>query len=229
MTDQTMQKPAAPAVSPRETRRRRQHAYARREPALCGQQSNISLHLSTFEEVEERARLAHGAGGVAGCVESAALMDATPEHFDKTFDVNARGTFFTVQKALPLLRDGGSVVLLSSYVHALGVPSWSAYSASKAAMRSFARTWAADLKGRGIRVNTVSPGPIDTPIYEVLFKTKEAADAAREKIRQKVPMGRLGTSDEVASAVLFLASDDSSYTTGADLPLDGGIVGFFDF
>jgi len=96
-------------------------------------------------------------------------------------------------------------------------------------MRSFARTWAADLKDRGIRVNTVSPGPIDTPIYEVLFKTKEAADAAREKIRQKVPMGRLGTSDEVASAVLFLASDDSSYTTGADLPLDGGIVGFFDF
>ena len=121
------------------------------------------------------------------------------------------------------------VVLVSSYVHALGVPSWSAYSATKAAMRSFARTWAADLKDRGIRVNTVSPGPIDTPIYEVLFKTKEAADAAREKIRQKVPMGRLGTSDEVASAVLFLASDDSSYTTGADLPLDGGIVGFFDF
>ncbi len=89
--------------------------------------------------------------------------------------------------------------------------------------------WAADLKDREIRVNTVSPGPIDTPIYEVLFKTKEAADAAREKIRQKVPMGRLGTSDEVAAAVLFLASDDSSYTTGADLPLDGGIVGFFDF
>jgi NAD(P)-dependent dehydrogenase (short-subunit alcohol dehydrogenase family) len=121
------------------------------------------------------------------------------------------------------------VALVSSYVHALGVPSWSPYSATKAAMRSFARTWAAELKDRGIRVNTVSPGPIDIPIYEVLFTTKEAADAARERIRQKVPMGRLGTSDEVASAVLFLASDDSGYTTGADLPLDGGIVDFFDF
>ena len=189
--------------------------------------------LDDLDRLYETVRTEKGAIDIvvatAGFVESAVLMDATPEHFDKTFDVNARGTFFTVQKALPLLRDGGSVVLLSSYVHAVGIPSWSAYSASKAAMRSFARTWAADLKDRGIRVNTVSPGPIDTPIYEVLFKTKEAADAAREKIRQKVPMGRLGTSDEVASAVLFLASDDSSYTTGADLPLDGGIVGFFDF
>jgi NAD(P)-dependent dehydrogenase (short-subunit alcohol dehydrogenase family) len=160
----------------------------------------------------------------AAFVESAVLKDATPEHFDKTFDVNARGTFFTVQKALPLLRDGGSVVLVSSGAHALGVPFYTAYSATKAAMRSFARTWAADLKGRGIRVNTVSPGPIDTPIFEVQFKTKEAADAAKEGFRQMVPMGRLGTSDEVASAVLFLASDDSSYTTGADLPVDGGIV-----
>jgi len=189
--------------------------------------------LDDLDRLYETVRTEKGAIDIvvatAGFVESAVLMDATPEHFDKTFDVNARGTFFTVQKALPLLRDGGSVVLLSSYVHAVGIPSWSAYSASKAAMRSFARTWAADLKDRGIRVNTVSPGPIDTPIYEVLFKTKEAADAAREKIRQKVPMGRLGSSDEVASAVLFLASDDSSYTTGADLPLDGGIVGFFDF
>jgi NAD(P)-dependent dehydrogenase (short-subunit alcohol dehydrogenase family) len=160
----------------------------------------------------------------AAFVESAVLKDATPEHFDKTFDVNARGTFFTVRKALPLLRDGGSVVLVSSGAHALGVPFYTAYSATKAAMRSFARTWAADLKDRGIRVNTVSPGPIDTPIFEVQFKTKEAADAAKEGFRQMVPMGRLGTSDEVASAVLFLASDDSSYTTGADLPVDGGIV-----
>ena len=119
------------------------------------------------------------------------------------------------------------MVLRSSYVHALGVQSWSAYSATKAAMRSVARTWAAGLKDRGIRVNTVSPGPINSRIYEVLFKMNEAANAAREKIRQKLPMGRLGTSS--ASAVLFLASDDSVYATGADLPLDVGIVDLLAF
>ena len=141
--------------------------------------------LDDLDRLYETVRTEKGAIDIvvatAGFVESAVLMDATPEHFDKTFDVNARGTFFTVQKALPLLRNGGSVVLLSSYVHALGVPSWSAYSASKAAMRSFARTWAADLKDRGVRVNSVSPGQINISIYYAMFKTRDAADAAREK------------------------------------------------
>jgi NAD(P)-dependent dehydrogenase (short-subunit alcohol dehydrogenase family) len=148
----------------------------------------------------------------------------TPEHFDKTFNINVRGTFFTVQKALPLLRDGGSIVLLSSMVHMKGFPAYGTYSATKAAIRSFTRTWAAEFKGRGIRVNTLSPGMIETPGIDGLFSTKEEADGARAMVRQITPLGRIGRPDEMAAAALFLASDDSSYSTGIDLVADGGIT-----
>ncbi|MCM2422639.1 glucose 1-dehydrogenase [Streptomyces sp. RKAG293] len=156
----------------------------------------------------------------AAFVELATLAEATPEHFDTTFNTNARGTFFTVQKALPLLNDGGSVVLVASIAHLLGAPPYTAYSAAKAAIRSFARSWAAELKERGIRVNSVSPGSIDTPIFET--QAGEAADALRAQMRSMVPLNRLGHAEEVASAVLFLAGDDSSFTTGIDLVIDGG-------
>jgi NAD(P)-dependent dehydrogenase (short-subunit alcohol dehydrogenase family) len=160
----------------------------------------------------------------AGFVERVLTQDATPEHFDKTFAINARGLYFTVQKALPLLRKGGSVVMLSSGLHLKGFPEHGTYAATKAAVRSFARTFAMELKDRGIRVNTLSPGAIDTPIIDGQFKTREEADGARAFFSQITPLGRIGHPQEMASAILFLASDDSSYSTGIDLVADGGIT-----
>lgn len=160
----------------------------------------------------------------AGVAEMAKTKDVTPEHFDKIFNVNARGTFFTVQKALPLLRERGSIVLVASGVYTKGIPHYVTYSATKAAMRSFVRSWAADFKDRGIRVNTLSPGPTDTPIIESQFKSKEGAEGMKKQFAQMVPLGRLGRTEEMASAILFLASDDSSFSTGIDLPADGGLT-----
>lgn len=151
------------------------------------------------------------------------LPDVTPEHFDKIFNINTRGTFFMVQKSLPLLSNGGAIVLVSSVANELGVSMYTVYSASKAATRSFGRTWAAELKERGIRVNTVSPGPIDTPIFETQFHSQEEIDAAKKHFASSVPLGRVGRPEEIASAILFLASDDSSYSTGIDLVADGGL------
>lgn len=160
----------------------------------------------------------------AGFVEHQTIETATPEHFDKTFAVNARAVFFTVQKALPLMTRGGSIVLVSSGMHLKGFPAHGTYAATKAAVRSFARTWAMELKDRGIRVNTLSPGAIETPIIDGQFKTKAEADGAREMFAGITPLGRIGRADEMASAIFFLASDESSYSTGIDLIADGGIT-----
>lgn len=127
-----------------------------------------------------------------------------------------------MQRALPLLRAGGAIVLVASAVHLKGLPVYTAYAATKAAMRSFARSWAAELKDRRIRVNTLSPGPIDTPIIDGQFENAADADAMKAEFARLVPLGRLGTAEEMARAVLFLASDDSSYSTGIDLVADGG-------
>lgn len=158
----------------------------------------------------------------AGIAEAASLPEATPEHFDRTFAINARGTFFTVQKALPLLNEGGSIVLVAGVGHMLGWPDFPAYSASKAAVRSFARSWAAELMGRHIRVNSVSPGPIETPILDGLYIGGSDPEAVRAGLVGTVPMGRMGGADEIASAILFLASSDSSFVTGTDMAVDGG-------
>ncbi|MDH2351668.1 SDR family oxidoreductase [Bradyrhizobium sp. SSUT112] len=160
----------------------------------------------------------------AAFVERKLTVDVTPAHFDKTFGVNARGAYFTVQKALPLMRKGGSIVLVSSGLHLKGLPEHGTYAATKAALRSFSRTWAMELKDRGIRVNTLSPGAIDTPIIDGQFKTPEEADGARAFFASITPLGRIGRPEEMASAILFLASDDSSYSTGIDLAADGGIT-----
>jgi NAD(P)-dependent dehydrogenase (short-subunit alcohol dehydrogenase family) len=160
----------------------------------------------------------------AGFVETVTLAQATPDHFDKTFGINARGTFFTVQKALPLLRDNGSIVLVSSCVANMGIPMSTTYGATKAAIRSFARSWAMELKERGIRVNSLSPGAIDTPILDGQFKTKEEVAGAKKMFAEKTPLGRIGRPEELAAAALFLASDDSSYATGIDLVVDGGMT-----
>ena len=156
--------------------------------------------------------------------EPVVTKDATPEHYDKTFNTNARGSFFTVQKALPLLRNGGSIVLVSSVASVKGIPVYVTYSATKAAMRSFVRSWAADFKDREIRVNTLSPGPIDTPMMASQGASKEQADAFKKQYAQMTTLGRVGRPEEMATAILFLASDDSSFITGIDLPADGGMT-----
>lgn len=160
----------------------------------------------------------------AGVVEHRTIDQLSPEHFDKTFDVNVRGLAFTVQKALPLMRDGGSIILTGSIAGVKGLPSHGTYSASKAAVRSFARTWTMELKDRGIRVNTISPGAIDTPIMDSQASTPQEAAALRAQYAQATPLGRLGRPEEIASAALFLASEDSSFVAGIDLFVDGGIA-----
>jgi NAD(P)-dependent dehydrogenase (short-subunit alcohol dehydrogenase family) len=158
----------------------------------------------------------------AGVFQYAALEAVDEEFFDNIFNCNVKGLLFTVQKALPLLPDGASVILNGSIVGSKGIPSNSVYSATKAAVRSFARTWTAELKARRIRVNVVSPGPIDTDALQELFSTSDVGKQRLANIASIVPMGRLGTPDEIAKAALFLASDDSSYITGIELFVDGG-------
>jgi NAD(P)-dependent dehydrogenase (short-subunit alcohol dehydrogenase family) len=160
----------------------------------------------------------------AGAGTIAPLAVATEAHFDQTFDVNVKGLFFTVQKALPLFKDGGSIILNSSVSNVLGVPAFTAYAASKAAVRSFARGWTMDLKDRKIRVNSMSPGPIETPALENAGLTPEQAEQAAAQFVTQVPMGRRGRPEEIAAAVVFLASDESSYITGVDLAVDGGMA-----
>jgi NAD(P)-dependent dehydrogenase (short-subunit alcohol dehydrogenase family) len=158
----------------------------------------------------------------AGVFNYAPLESITEEHYDGIFDSNVKGLVFTVQKALPLLPDGASIILNGSIVGSKGLASNSVYSASKAAVRSFARTWTTDLKARRIRVNVVSPGPIDTPALRELYNSTETGKQRMANISNIVPLGRMGTPEEIAKAVLFLASDDSSYVTGIELFVDGG-------
>ncbi|MGE5446538.1 MAG: glucose 1-dehydrogenase [Ignavibacteriales bacterium] len=161
----------------------------------------------------------------AGVAEFAPLGAITEEHFDKTFNINVKGLLFTVQKALSLFQDGGSVILNASIVASKGLEAQSVYSATKAAVRSFARTWTVDLKHREIRVNAVSPGPIDTPgLNDLLASPEEQVGQLKTHLTASVPLGRMGSSDEIAKAVLFLASDDSSYVTGIELFVDGGMA-----
>ena len=159
----------------------------------------------------------------SGIVEQVKLEDIGNEHYDRTFDVNARAPLFTVQKALPLMRQGGSIILVGSIAAYMGFPAHSTYSATKAVIRSYARTWTAEFQARGIRVNTLSPGPIDTPIIDGQATTKEGADAIRAHFVSVIPLGRMGRAEEIANAALFLASDESSFVAGIDLSVDGGM------
>jgi NAD(P)-dependent dehydrogenase (short-subunit alcohol dehydrogenase family) len=160
----------------------------------------------------------------AGFVELLTIDNVTPEHVDKTFNINVRGVLFTVQKALPLMQNGGSIILTASIVAVKGLRGHGLYGATKAAVRSFARTWTTELKDRGIRVNTLSPGATDTPIIDGQFTSKEQAEAAKDYFAAATPMGRIGRPVELAAAALFLASDESSFITGFDLQVDGGLV-----
>src|SRR3989442_699247 len=160
----------------------------------------------------------------AGMAKYAPLSKITEEFFDAIFDINVKGVLFTVQQALPLLPDGAAIILNASIVGSKGFSANSVYSATKAAIRSFARTWTADLKDRRIRVNAVSPGPIDTPGLSDLLASSETGEQRKKMISTMVPLGRFGTPDEIAKAVVFLASDDSSYITGIELFVDGGMA-----
>ena len=157
----------------------------------------------------------------AGIAKFAPFGTITEELYESIFDINVKGLLFTVQKALPLLPDGASIILNASVVASKAIaPEWSIYGATKAAVRSFAQTWTIDLKARRIRVNAVSPGYTDTPPWHAI----EAAEERMKAIASTVPLGRFGSPDEIAKAVLFLASDDSSYITGAELFVDGGVA-----
>ena len=160
----------------------------------------------------------------AGGGSFAPLGQITEEQFDEVFDTNVKGVLFTVQKALPLIPAGGAIVLNASIVSVQGVPSFSVYSASKAAVRSFARGWTNDLKDRKIRVNVVSPGPVDTPGLSGLAQTEEHKQALYAQLASDVPLGRLGQPEEIAKAVVFLASEDASFIAGVELFVDGGTV-----
>lgn len=158
----------------------------------------------------------------AGVAPTSPLVEADEAHFEQIFGVNVKGLYFTVQKALPLLTEGASIVLTGSTVAHKGLPGMSVYSASKAAVRSLARTFAAELAERKIRVNTLSPGPVDTPIYGRMGRPQEEMEEFGRHIASQVPLGRFGESDEMATIALFLGSSDSSYVTGSDLVADGG-------
>jgi len=160
----------------------------------------------------------------AGVAKYGRLGEISEELFDSIFDINVKGVLFTVQKALPLMPDGASIILNASVVGSKGLSSNSVYSATKAAIRSFARTWTTDLKERRIRVNAISPGTIDTPGLNDLLASAAAGQERVQMMHNSVPLGRFGTADEIARAVVFLASDDASYVTGAELFVDGGFA-----
>jgi NAD(P)-dependent dehydrogenase (short-subunit alcohol dehydrogenase family) len=187
--------------------------------AVRGDTSNLSDIDRIYKTVKEQAGRIDILFANAGFYEVGKLGEITEEHFDKTFSTNVRGLLFTVQKALPMLSRGSSVILVGSIASIKGFEALSVYDASKAAVRSFARGWIVDLKARGIRVNVLSPGHIDTPGLSALMTDEQKAGVV-----PNVPLGRLGTPDDMAKAALFLASDDSSYVNGVELFADGGVA-----
>ncbi len=195
-----------------------------RATGIRGDVANLDDLERLFSQVREqfgRVDVLFANAGIAPFVPFEAV---TEEHFDGLFNVNVRGLFFTVQKALPLLSQGASVILNASVVAQSGIPNTSVYSATKAAVRSLGRTLAAELSPRGIRVNVVSPGLIETPLVGKLGLSEEELDAFAEQVVQQTPLGRAGKPEEIAATVAFLASDDGSYFTGAELVADGGMI-----
>jgi len=190
--------------------------------AVRADSSNLPDLDRLFDQIKkEKGRLdvvfANAGGGSL-----APLGAITEEQYDQTFNINVKGLLFTVQKALPLIPNGGSIILNASIVSIKGMAAFSVYSATKAAVRSFARGWTTDLKDRGIRVNVISPGPIETPILDGLADTEEGRKDVIAHLTSMVPLGRMGQPDEIAKAALFLASDDASFVAGIELFVDGG-------
>lgn len=187
--------------------------------ALQGDTSKLADVDRIYAAIEQKAGRIDVLFANAGRYEFGTLGEISEQHFDRIFDTNVRGLLFTVQKALPLLSNGASVILTGSIADAIGIPSMSVYSASKAAVRSFARSWILDLKERGIRVNVLSPGHTATPGLDNLLDAKQQAG-----VLLQIPLQRLGTPDDLAKAAVFLASEDSAYITGIELTVDGGVA-----
>ena len=185
-----------------------------------------AANLDDTDRMIEHIRQEHGRIDVlminAGVAPFMPFAESDEASFDLVFDINVKGLYFTLQKALPLLDHGASVILTASVVHKAGFPAASIYAASKAAVRSIGQTAAAELANQGIRVNLLSPGPIETPIYGKTGMSQEETETMGKEIALGVPLGRFGTTDEMANVALFLASEDSSYVTGADIQADGG-------
>ena len=192
--------------------------------AIQGDVSNLDDLDRLFTQIKKEKGRIDIVFANAGVCRYAPIGTITEDFFDSIFDINVKGVLFTVQKALPLLRDGGSIILNASIVGSKGLSSNSVYSATKAAVRSFARTWTTDLKDRGIRVNAISPGPIDTPGLSELLASSETGEQRKKMISNTVPLGRFGKPEEIAKAVVFLGSDDASYITGIELFVDGGFA-----
>ncbi|GGM36361.1 oxidoreductase [Micromonospora sonchi] len=191
--------------------------------AVTGDIANLDDLDRLYETVHSRGRGLDVLFANTAIAEFVPLDQITEEHFDTLFGINVRGTLFTVQKALPVLNEGASVILNGSTNGDVGAEAFGVYAASKAATRSFARTWANELKGRGIRVNTITPGPTDTPGLSGLASDEAQAGVFRQHLAAQVPLGRLGRPEEIAAAVAFLASDQSSFITGSSLYVDGGV------
>jgi len=191
--------------------------------AIQGDVSNLADLDRLFETVAKSKGKIDILFANAGLLEPTPTQTATPEHFDRTFGTNARGVFFTVKKALPLIKDGGSIILTGSSSWQKGFPGYATYSATKAALRSFVRTWTAEYADKGIRANMISPGPIETPGLRELFGGN--AEAMKGQFKTIIPMRRLGRPEDIAAAAVFLASEESSFITGIDLPVDGGTSG----
>ncbi|MFM0473648.1 glucose 1-dehydrogenase [Paraburkholderia strydomiana] len=184
--------------------------------------------LSDLDKLHDHVKAKYGRVDVifanAGLGSLAPIDQVTEAQFDETFNVNVKGTYFTVQKLLPLVPDGGSIILNASIASSKGMEAFSVYSATKAAVRSLARTLTTDLKARKIRVNAISPGPIDTPIFGKTGLTEQEIEGFKSGITSQVPLGRIGLPEEIAKPALFLASDDSSYISGIELTVDGGMA-----
>lgn len=195
--------------------------------AIRGDVSQLEDLDRLYRIVKDRAGRIDVLFANAGGGEFMSLGDITEDHYERTFATNVKGTLFTVQKALPLMASGGSIILTGSTAGSAGAPAFSVYAASKAAIRSFARNWILDLKGSGIRVNVLAPGATSTPGWDALTPSQQAKQEMIGLAEAATPLGRLASPEEIAAAALFLASDEASFVTGAVVPVDGGLgMGF---
>jgi NAD(P)-dependent dehydrogenase (short-subunit alcohol dehydrogenase family) len=209
---------------------RRREALDKAVKLIGANVTAIQADASRLEDLDRVANIVRSAKGKvdvvissAGVTEQVPLREITPEHYDRVFALNARAPLFLVQKLLPMMGSGGSIILVSSAMHYMGLANHSAYAATKAALRSYVRTWAAEFKDSGIRANTLSPAVVDTPMLDDQASTPEQAAAIRQGYTAYTPMLRLAHPDELANAALFLASDESSFMTGSDMVVDGGV------
>jgi NAD(P)-dependent dehydrogenase (short-subunit alcohol dehydrogenase family) len=199
-------------------------AIGRNVSGIRGDASNLCDLDDLFAEIKQAKGKIDIVFANAGIAKYAPMGSITEDAYESMFGINVKGLLFTVQKALPLMPDGATIILNASIVGSKGLPENSVYSATKAAVRSFARTWTTDLKSRHIRVNAISPGTIDTPGLSDLLASSEVGAQRKKLIANAVPLGRFGAADEIARAVVFLASDDASYITGTELFVDGGFA-----